>query len=118
MRQSRVLLTGGGGLIGSHIADQLVEEGVGGILVVDNFVRGRRENFARASSKGPVTPIEGDIRDRPLLAEVMQGIDVVFHQAAIRITQCAEEPLLVLEVLVEGTFNVLLVHGTLRLSTR
>jgi UDP-glucose 4-epimerase len=41
------------------------------------------------------------------VAEVTRGIDVVFHQAAIRITQCAEEPRLALEVLVDGTFNVL-----------
>jgi UDP-glucose 4-epimerase len=54
-----------------------------------------------------VTLIEGDIRDRSLVAEAMQGIDVVFHQAAIRITQCAEEPRVALEVLADGTFNVL-----------
>jgi UDP-glucose 4-epimerase len=54
-----------------------------------------------------MTIVEGDIRDRRLLADVMQGVDVVFHQAAIRITQCAEEPRLALEVLVDGTFNVL-----------
>ncbi len=47
------------------------------------------------------------IRDRQLLANVMQGVDIVFHQAAIRITQCAEEPRLALEVLTGGTFNVL-----------
>jgi UDP-glucose 4-epimerase len=107
MHDSRVLITGGGGLIGSHIADQLVQEGVEEIRVVDNFVRGRRENLAQACAQGPVTLIDGDIRDRDLVADMMQGIDVVFHQAAIRITQCAEEPRLALEVLVEGTFNVL-----------
>jgi UDP-glucose 4-epimerase len=51
--------------------------------------------------------VEGDIRDRELVARLMRGIDLVFHQAAIRITQCAEEPRLALEVLVDGTFNVL-----------
>jgi UDP-glucose 4-epimerase len=107
MRNSRVLITGGGGLIGSHIADQLMEEEVKEILIVDNFVRGRRENLTRTLAKGVVTLIEGDIRDRSLVAEAMQGIDVVFHQAAIRITQCAEEPRVALEVLVDGTFNVL-----------
>jgi UDP-glucose 4-epimerase len=80
---------------------------IGEILVVDNFVRGRRENLAAALTRGPVTIVEGDIRDRPLLKNVMQGVDQVFHQAAIRITQCAEEPRLALEVLVDGTFNVL-----------
>ncbi len=102
----RVLITGGAGLIGSHIADQLVERKVHEIVVLDNFVRGRRENLAGAIASGRVTIVEGDIRDRKLLAEVMQGVDLVFHQAAIRITQCAEDPRLALEVLVDGTFNV------------
>ena len=75
--------------------------------MLDNFVRGRRENLAGAMERGTVTIVEGDIRDRGLLADAMKGIDVVFHQAAIRITQCAEEPRLALEVLVDGTFNVL-----------
>jgi UDP-glucose 4-epimerase len=106
MQNQRVLITGGAGLIGSHIADLLVERNVREIVVLDNFVRGRRENLSRALAGGNITIVEGDIRDRKLLAEVMQGIDLVFHQAAIRITQCAEEPRLALEVLVDGTFNV------------
>ncbi len=106
MKNQRVLITGGAGLIGSHIADLLVEREVREIIVLDNFVRGRRENLAGALASGRVTIVEGDIRDRKLLAEVMQGIDLVFHQAAIRITQCAEDPRLALEVLVDGTFNV------------
>jgi UDP-glucose 4-epimerase len=93
-------------LIGSHIADLLVERNVREIVVLDNFVRGRRENLTHALASGNVTVVEGDICDRKLLAEVMQGIDLVFHQAAIRITQCAEDPRLALEVLVDGTFNV------------
>jgi UDP-glucose 4-epimerase len=107
MQNGRVLITGGAGLIGSHIADQLVGQGVKEIVVLDNFIRGRRENLAWALEHGSLTIVEGDIRDRKLVTEVMQGVDVVFHQAAIRITQCAEEPRLALEVLVDGTFNVL-----------
>jgi UDP-glucose 4-epimerase len=107
MRDSRILITGGAGLIGSHIADQLVQEGVGEIVVLDNFVRGRLENLSRAQSKGSITVVEGDIADRALLATTMRGIDLVFHLAALRITQCAHEPRLAIEVLVNGTFNVL-----------
>jgi UDP-glucose 4-epimerase len=107
MQNKRVLITGGSGLVGSHIADLLVKEEVAEIVVLDNFTRGRRENLAWAEANGPVVVVEGDIRDRQLLADVMQGVDVVFHQAAIRITQCAEEPRLALEVLADGTFNVL-----------
>jgi UDP-glucose 4-epimerase len=106
MRDSRILITGGAGLIGSHIADQLVQEGVREIVVLDNFVRGRRENLARALSKGPLSIVEGDIADRNLLAETMRNVDLVFHLAALRITQCAQEPRLAVEVLVNGTFNV------------
>jgi UDP-glucose 4-epimerase len=103
----RVLITGGAGLIGSHIADLLVKEEDPEIVVLDNFVRGRRENLAWATGHGRVQIVEGDIRDATLLSELMRGVDTVFHQAAIRITQCAEEPRLALEVLVDGTFNVL-----------
>lgn len=106
-KNQRVLVTGGAGLVGSHIADQLLKEGVTEIVILDNFVRGQRENLCWALTNSSVKIVKGDIRDHQLLAELMQGIDVVFHQAAIRITQCAEEPRLALEVLVDGTFNVL-----------
>ena len=106
-RNSRVLITGGAGLIGSHIADLLVREGVSEVIVLDNFVRGTMDNLANAQAHGTVTIVREDIRDRECLARIMQGVDVVFHQAAIRITQCAEEPRLALEVLADGTFNVL-----------
>ena len=107
MHGERAFITGGAGVVGSTLADQLVRAGAEEIVVLDNFVRGRRENLAWAVANGPVRIVEGDIRDRALLAELTRGIDVVFHQAAMRITQCAEEPRLALEVLVDGTFNVL-----------
>jgi UDP-glucose 4-epimerase len=107
LRGERALVTGGAGTIGSHIVDQLIEAGVAEIVVLDNFVRGRQQNLAGAIAAGPVTVVDGDIRDRDLVERLMQGIDVVFHQAAIRITQCAEEPRLALEVLVDGTYNVI-----------
>ncbi len=107
MKDKRILITGGAGLVGSHIADLVALEQPREILILDNFVRGRRENLAQAAAIFPLTIIEGDIRDRTLLATCLEGVDVVFHQAAIRITQCAEEPRLAFDVLAEGTFNVL-----------
>jgi UDP-glucose 4-epimerase len=102
----RVLVTGGGGAIGSNVVDELVLEGAEEVIVLDNFVRGRRENLDWALANGPVKLVEGDIRDQKLVEELTQGIDLVFHLAAIRITQCAEEPRLALEVLVDGSYNV------------
>ena len=102
----RCLVTGGAGTIGSTIVDQLVAAGAGEVVVLDNFVRGRRENLAGVLGSGKVRVVEGDIRDRRLVTDLMSGIDLVFHQAAIRITQCAEEPRLALEVLVDGTYEV------------
>ena len=107
MQNKRILITGGAGLVGSHIADLLVKEGVSEIIVLDNFTRGCRDNLAWTQANGPLVIVDGDIRDRQLLTDIMQGVDIVFHQAAIRITQCAEEPRLALEVLADGTFNVL-----------
>ena len=103
---SRILITGGAGLVGSHIADQVALR-AREVIVLDNFVRGRRENLLPALASGKVRVVEGDIRDRKRLAEVMAGVDVLFHQAAIRITQCAAEPRLALEVMADGTYNVL-----------
>ncbi len=107
LRGQRVLVTGGAGTIGSHIVDQLVDAGAAEVVVLDNLVRGRRENLAGALATGQVRLVEGDIRDPDLVARLMQGVETVFHQAAIRITQCATEPRLALEVLVDGSFNVI-----------
>lgn len=107
MNYKRALVTGGSGLIGSHIVDGLVSEGLEEILVLDNLTRGRRENLAAALTSGRVKVIEGDIRDAKLVREVIEGVDLVFHEAAIRITQCAEDPRLAHDVLATGTFNIL-----------
>ena len=107
LRNSRVLVTGGAGLIGSHIIDRLVDEGAAEIVVLDDLSRGRLEHLAGAAKRGKVTVVEGDICNAQLVGKVMQGIDVVFHQAAIRITQCAEEPGRAVDVLVNGTTRVL-----------
>ena len=103
----RVLITGGAGLVGSTIAERLVECGPAEIRVLDDFSRGRMDNLASALERFPIRVIEGDIRDPAAVADAVGGVDVVFHQAAIRITQCAQEPRLAVETLALGTFNVL-----------
>ncbi len=107
MKDKRILITGGAGLVGSHIAEQLASQAPEEVVIFDNFVRGRIENLSTARNRANVTIWEGDITDPSALAKAMNGIDIVFHQAALRITQCAQEPRLAVETLALGTFNVL-----------
>lgn len=102
----RFLVTGGAGSIGSTIVRQLAAAGAEEIIVLDNFTRGRTENLASVRETGKVRLVDGDIRDGILVRSLMPGIDVVFHQAAIKILQCVSEPRLALEVLVDGTYEV------------
>src|SRR5260370_16365938 len=106
LKGATVLVTGGGGLIGSHIVDRLIDEEVGEIRVLDNLVRGRRENLADAEARHPIVFLEGDVRDRAAVSQAVMDCDYVFHQAAIRITLCAERPRECMDVLVQGAFNV------------
>ena len=106
IKGSVCLVTGGAGTIGSTIVDQLVAAGADHILVLDNLVRGRLENLAGALESGRVELVEGDVRDVEPSAMRPREPNVVFHQAAIRITQCAEEPRFAFDVLADGTFNV------------
>jgi UDP-glucose 4-epimerase len=101
-----ILVTGGAGLIGSHIVDCLIDAGAGEIRVLDNLVRGRMANLASATSRRELNFITGDVRDRQTVAQAVDGCDFVFHQAAIRITLCAEQPRECMDVLVMGTFNI------------
>jgi UDP-glucose 4-epimerase len=105
----RCLVTGGAGTIGSHVVDQALAAGAAEVVVLDNFARGRMENLAAAQQSGRdrLTVVTGDINDPKLVGELTAGIDVVFHLAALRITQCAEQPRVALESLVDGTFTVI-----------
>ena len=107
LKGKRVLVTGGAGFIGSHIVDLLCDEGCEEIVALDNMVRGRPENLERARAHGPVHLVHGDIRDRDLMASLVKATDIVFHQAALRITHCAAEPRLAMEVMVQSTFDLL-----------
>jgi UDP-glucose 4-epimerase len=107
LKGKRILVTGGAGFIGSHIIDLLCDEGCIEIVALDNMVRGRPENLRRALTRGPVRLVQGDIRDGKLMASLVKAADIVFHQAALRITHCAAEPRLAKEVMVDATFDLL-----------
>lgn len=87
--------------------DLLSNEGCAEIVVVDNMMRGRTENLEQAIARGTAHLVNGDIRDRKLMASLVEAADIVFHQAALRITHCAAEPWLAMEVMVQSTFRLL-----------
>ena len=94
-------------MIGSAVTDHLVWADAAEVIVVDDLEGGSVRNLEWARDNGTVTVINGDIRDRRLMGAVMRGVDVVFHEADIAVARCREDPRLALEVLVDGTFNVI-----------
>ena len=104
---SRILVIGGAGFVGSHIVDQLLDQPVREIVVLDNFVRGTRENLKAAEADERVTVVDGSLTDTDLLAELMAGTDYVFHLAALWLYECVHEPRSAVEVNIVGTFNVI-----------
>jgi len=102
-----VLVTGGAGFIGSHLVDRLMSEGFD-VVVLDDLSSGRRENLRVHSGKPNFRLVEGDVRDEADVRKALEGVDVVFHFAAIaNIDLSVENPILVNEVNVGGTLNVL-----------
>jgi len=103
---ANVLVIGGAGFLGSHIVDQLTLTPAARIVVLDNFVRGTRENLRQAAPEPRVEVVEGSVTDLALLSRLMAGTDFVFHLAALWLYECVHEPRSALEVNVVGTYNV------------
>ena len=109
LRNAKVVLLGGAGLIGSHTVDALLREDVGEIVVYDNFVRGTHENLAEALSDDRVRifDVGGDICQTDILDAAVKDAGVVFHFAALWLLQCHDFPRAAFNVNIQGTFNVL-----------
>ncbi len=103
---SRILVTGGAGLVGSHIVDELVKEKAT-VVVYDSFVRGKLEHLEWARTHGEVEIIDADLRHDERMRDALKDVDYVFHQAAAWLRLCQENPRLSLDVNVVGTFNLL-----------
>jgi len=106
----RLLVIGGGGLIGSHIVDQLTKTAAKEIVVFDNFCRGSPANLAEALKDPRVSifPDGGDMLHRDILDRAMRGADGVFLLAAVWLLQCHEYPETAFDVNVRGTFEVIM----------
>jgi UDP-glucose 4-epimerase len=109
IRGKKFLVIGGAGLIGSHAVDALTREDVAEIVIYDNFVRGRPENLATAMKDPRVKLFEvgGDICQTDILESALDGVDGVFHFAALWLLQCHDFPRAAFDVNIRGTFNVL-----------
>jgi UDP-glucose 4-epimerase len=107
MLMRRVVVTGGAGFIGSHLADELAHRGCD-VIILDDLSTGRLENIESLLAHGGAQFVEGSIADLSLLHRILQGADVVFHQAAIAsVPASIEQPIVSHEVNVTGTLNVL-----------
>jgi UDP-glucose 4-epimerase len=101
----RFLVTGGAGFIGSHIATALVQRG-DQVRVLDNLSTGFQSNLEQVADK--VELIEGDITDADTVGTAAQGVDFIFHHAALAsVPRCVEFPLDTNDACVTGTVNVL-----------
>lgn len=104
---SHILVTGGAGLIGSTTIDLLLREHAPArIVVLDNLARGSLRNLEGALADPRVELVRGDVRDVGGVRAAMQDIDAVLHMAALRITACAAHPREAMEVMCDGSFNV------------
>jgi len=104
----KFLVIGGAGFIGSHVVDQLLKEDVKEVIVYDNFSRGSEENLKEAMKDKRLTIIKGDILHRDFLEKAMEGVDGVFHLAAVWLLHCHEYPETAFDVNIKGTFNVIM----------
>jgi nucleoside-diphosphate-sugar epimerase len=102
----KVLVTGGGGFIGSNLVRALVEQG-DDVRVLDNFSTGNRMNLAELAND--VEIVEGELRSYERVHAATRGVEVVFHQGALpSVPRSVQDPLTTSAVNVEGTLNVLL----------
>lgn len=102
-----ILVTGGCGLIGSTTIDLLLREfSPARIVILDNLVRGTLDNVAKALQDSRVELVRGDIRDVEVVRKATEDIDAVLHMSALRITACSANTREALEVMCDGSFNV------------
>ncbi len=109
MKNSRCLVIGGGGFIGSFVVSELLKENVSEVIIYDNFTRGKLSNINEqlTDPRCKLYPNGGDIRDIDLLNDAMKGVDYVFLLSAMWLLHCKDFPRTAFEVNVAGTFNVL-----------
>ncbi len=107
VENSRILVTGGAGFIGSNLVETLLAQN-NEVVVLDNFMTGRRENLAPFASHKAFALIEGDIRDMAVCRQAVDGADYVLHEAALgSVPRSIKDPMTSTEVNISGFVNLL-----------
>ncbi len=109
LKNSKVLITGASGFIGSFFLKEILKEPVSEVIIYDNFTRGKIENIKDSlrDSRCNIFPSGGDIREIDVLDKAMKDVDYVFHFAAMWLLHCKDFPRTAFDVNITGTFNIL-----------
>lgn len=102
----KALVTGGAGFIGSHLVEELLEQGLE-VVSIDNYSTGNKENLRKYRNNPRLLEVNCDITDYECLKQYFTGVQIVFHQAASKKTICLKDPRRDLEINAKGTFNLL-----------
>lgn len=109
LENSKVLITGAAGFIGGFLVKEILKEPVKEVILYDNFTRGKINNIEDSlkDSRCHIFPYGGDVREIDVLDKAMEGVDYVFHLAAMWLLHCKDFPRTAFDVNIAGTFNVL-----------
>ena len=109
IKNSKCLVIGGAGFIGSFVVKELLKEDVAEVIIYDNFARGKMKNIKDSlrDERCKIFPLGGDIRETDVLNEAMKNVDYVFCLAAMWLLHCKDFPRTAFDVNIAGTFNVL-----------
>ena len=109
LAKSKVLVIGGAGFIGGFVVTELLKHDVKEVVIYDNLTRGKFDNIKTALQDNRVSlfPFGGDIREADVLDKAFEGVDYVFHLAAMWLLHCKDFPRTAFDVNIAGTFNVL-----------
>lgn len=109
LKDKKVLVIGGSGFIGSFVVAELLKHPVKEVIIYDNFTRGKFDNISDSleDDRCTVFPYGGDVKDLDILDKAFEGVDYVFHLAAMWLLHCKDFPRTAFEVNIAGTFNVL-----------
>jgi UDP-glucose 4-epimerase len=105
-KYKKAIVTGGAGFIGSHLVEELLNEGLK-VISIDDYIAGKEENLSSYKQDPNFQEIKCDITDYDELKKYFKGVDIIFHEAASKKTICLKDPRRDLEINAKGTFNIL-----------